>query len=283
MKTAIEEAIVVVQTQLGPLEVDAVGAGPAVILWHSLFVDRRSFAGLLDALSPRHRVICIDAPDHGRSPGPSDRRAYDLDDCADAALAVLDALQVDTADWVGHAWGGHVGMVLAARRTGRLRSATAIASPMQPVEGRLRLQVLMMLHSLIGIRGPVASGVVDAMLDPSKRDAARIQMLLNMARTPSRASLSRALRSVMLGRLSLLDRLGSIDIPTLFVTGDDPMWPPELAYAQARPIPHHRVEHLPGTRHLQPLEDPRGLAGVLLRWLAEVGRGTDTASPAVSV
>lgn len=273
MQNSPENRVLRVRTDLGPLAVEVRGQGPALVLWHSLFVNRRSFDGVIHAFTKDHQVIAIDAPDHGESPGPDGVHDYDLDDCADAALAVLDALEVESADWVGHAFGGHVGAVLAARRSGRLRSLAAIAAPMQPVDGRARLRALMVLLRLIGVRGPVAAGLVDAMLDPSKRDTACVEQLLAMARTPERASLLRAMRSVMLERPSLVDRLHRIDVPTLFVTGDDPIWPLELARAHAAPIPRSRVEHLPSTRHMQPLEDPEGLLAVLGPWLEGVGTG----------
>ena len=47
--------------------------GPPVVLWHSLFVDSRSWGPLVDGLARRRTVYAIDGPSHGRSePVPRD-------------------------------------------------------------------------------------------------------------------------------------------------------------------------------------------------------------------
>src|ERR1043165_6085135 len=94
---------VTVATELGPLAVWKTGEGPPLVLWHSLFLDRRSWDGVLPRLSAG--VILINGPCHGESPGPG--RPFTLEECADAAAAVLDHFGVARADWIGNAWGGH--------------------------------------------------------------------------------------------------------------------------------------------------------------------------------
>lgn len=254
-----------VPTGLGALAVTEIGEGPPLVLWHSLLVDGRSFEAVTPALSARRRLLVIDGPDHGQSVGPADARSYTLDDCADAALAVLDALGLERVDWVGHAWGGHVGAVLAARRTGRLRSLAAIGSPMQAAEGRLKLGVLIFLYRLLGVRGPVRAGLEQAMLHPARvaRDPELRRRFLSIVEDQRRPHLTRAMRSVMLGRPSIVDRLERIDVPTLLVTGDDPLWPIELMRAQAARIPNARAEYLGETCHMQPMEDPGGFLALV--------------------
>ena len=40
---------------------------------------------------------------------------FTLDDCVGAAVDVLDQLGIDEpVDWLGNAWGGHVGILFAA-------------------------------------------------------------------------------------------------------------------------------------------------------------------------
>lgn len=74
-----------VETRLGPLAVRLLGEGPPAVLWHSLFVDERSWGRVENDLATQRRLVLITGPGHGAS-GDPDRR-YTLDDCAEAAEA----------------------------------------------------------------------------------------------------------------------------------------------------------------------------------------------------
>jgi pimeloyl-ACP methyl ester carboxylesterase len=106
-----------VSTRLGRLHVGQAGSGPPAVLWHSLSVDSRSWGPLVDAYGAHRHVVTIDGPGYGRS-SPI-HRDFTLDECAQAAGEVLDQLGItEPVDWVGNAWGGHVGITLAvASRT----------------------------------------------------------------------------------------------------------------------------------------------------------------------
>jgi aminoacrylate hydrolase len=79
----------------------------------------------LDALRRRYRVVTYDQAGTGRS-RQGLQAAHSIAAMADEVLAVLDAAGTPTAHFVGHALGGLVGLALAQRRPGRLRSLTAI-------------------------------------------------------------------------------------------------------------------------------------------------------------
>jgi len=104
----------IVETRLGALAVRVHGEGPVAVLWHSLFVDDSTWSRVEDDLARARRLVIITGPGHGVSPDPG--RRYNMDECAEAAADVLAALGIDDpVDWVGNAWGGHVGVVFAAR------------------------------------------------------------------------------------------------------------------------------------------------------------------------
>ncbi|MGK2866700.1 MAG: alpha/beta fold hydrolase, partial [Mycobacterium sp.] len=104
-----------IATDTGRLHVEVLGAGPPVMLWHSLFLDSRSWCGAAEELARTRQVVVIDGPSHGRSEPIV--RDFTFADCVTAAEAVLDDLGVaGPVDWVGNAWGGHVGIQLAVHR-----------------------------------------------------------------------------------------------------------------------------------------------------------------------
>src|SRR5450755_4326765 len=111
--TTMNEAVHLLPTRIGTLHVRVTGHGPVAVLWHSLFVDSRSWYRVEPALAAQRTLVLIDGPSHGGSQ-PA-RQRFTLDDCAVAAGEILDQLGMTApVDWVGSAWGGHVGMVLAA-------------------------------------------------------------------------------------------------------------------------------------------------------------------------
>jgi hypothetical protein len=59
--------------------------GPSALLWHSLFVDERSWKGMLIHLADRRRLI-VTGPGHGASTNPG--RRYTLCECAEGCRAL---------------------------------------------------------------------------------------------------------------------------------------------------------------------------------------------------
>lgn len=62
-----------VETPVGRLAVRTRGEGPPAVLWHSLFVDDRSWHRVEDELAAERRLILVTGPGHGRSGDPGRR------------------------------------------------------------------------------------------------------------------------------------------------------------------------------------------------------------------
>jgi pimeloyl-ACP methyl ester carboxylesterase len=259
-----------VPTRLGRLHVRAAGSGPATVLWPSMFVDGRTFDPLLPLL-PGRRLVVVDGPGLGASE-PLRRRST-IAEAADAAQDLLtgpDAagLGLDgPVDWVGNAFGGHVGYELA-RRPGVLRSLAAVSAPTEPVPPALRRQIGLLgpLLRVLGPVGPVREAILSALLtDASAADPTLRAAVLDSVGAPTRRSLSLALRSFILDRVDVTSGLAEIAIPCLFVAGDDRGdWTPEAAAAAAALTPSASAVTIPGSRTLLPLEQPQALARELL-------------------
>jgi pimeloyl-ACP methyl ester carboxylesterase len=247
-----------VSTCLGPLHVGQAGSGPPAVLWHSLWVDSRSWGPLVNALGADRRVLTIDGPGYGRS-SPI-HRDFTLDDCATAAGEVLDQLGVDEpVDWVGNAWGGHVGITLAVSEPQRLRSLVTIAAPLTPVGRRQRwtkTYPLALIYRLMGPNRFITKALFYTLLGPKAIAAhpEKAEELMNAFRDADRESIRRTIR-FMHSWHALTEKLPTITIPTLLIAGDlaDQHWQPADAGAAAATMPHARAAAVTGAGHLGPL------------------------------
>jgi pimeloyl-ACP methyl ester carboxylesterase len=243
-----------ISTKLGTLAVRIVGNGPPALLWHSLFVDSTSWDRMLAPLTESRTVILVDGPSHGGSQSWHER--FSLMDCADAAGQILSKLDLGAqVDWLGNAWGGHVGIVFAESQPERIRSLMTVGTPVQGLTPSERRGIvpLVALYRALGPVGPLVKGVEKALLGKGYRpeDAAFISKPLKAA---DRKGMHNAMRSVMLERPDLLDLLARVNVPTQFVAvKDDPLAPVAKAEAAAKLLPQGSTTVIAGRGHVGPL------------------------------
>jgi pimeloyl-ACP methyl ester carboxylesterase len=85
------------------------GAGPTVVLVHGNSGSARSFARQLEGpIGERLRLVAIDLPGHGESQDAANPAAYSLPGYARAVAALVKALGLEEAVFVGWSLGGHV-------------------------------------------------------------------------------------------------------------------------------------------------------------------------------
>ena len=84
-------------------------------------------------------------PDRRRVGRDPETAPYRLEEMADDAAAVLDALGWPSAHIVGHSMGGMIAQTLAIRHPDRVRSLTCISSTPSPDIGRARPLTLLRL------------------------------------------------------------------------------------------------------------------------------------------
>ena len=249
-------ATLTIATRLGPLHVQTAGSGPPAVLWHSLFVDSTTWNLLVAPLAAEHRLVIIDGPNHGAS-APA-RRPFTLDDCAGAAADVLDHLGItEPADWLGNAWGGHVGILFAAAHPDRCRSLIALGAPVQPLSDadRRRIRLLRWLYRIAG-PGPVINPLVDALLGPKARagDPEAAAIIAGAFRRAQRRGMFDAIGWLSLRRRDLTPELGRLRVPTLLTTNpDDPEWDTAAASAAAARLRDGALAILPGCGRVGPL------------------------------
>ena len=100
------------------VSVEGPEGAPALLMAHSLGADLTQWDPQMPSLTRRFRVIRYDSRGHGHSeptPGP-----YSIDQLGRDALAILDALGVEKAHFLGLSLGGLVGMWLMVNAPGRV-------------------------------------------------------------------------------------------------------------------------------------------------------------------
>jgi len=250
----------IVTTPVGRLAVRVRGEGPTAVLWHSLFVDERSWERVEGEFAAVRRLVVITGPGHGASSDPG--RRYTTEDCADAARAVLDVLGVSgPVDWVGNAWGGHVGIIFAAKWPSRCRTLVTMGTPVEALDARARGETLLLLlaYRLLGPARFIQDAVVDTMLSPKTRaqDPTAVRMLRDCFVNADRANLRNAVVSISLRRPDLSRLLPRIDAPTLFITGADHTgWTPQQAGAFSELLPNGSSAVVADAAYLAPYETP---------------------------
>jgi pimeloyl-ACP methyl ester carboxylesterase len=216
-------------------------------------------------------VLAIDGPGHGKS--GRDAQPMTLDDCVDAATAVLDAAGLSRVAWLGLSWGGMVGMRLAARqprRVARLALLDTTAGPEDPL-ARAVYRALTGVAKAVGPIAPLGRALVPLFFAPETR--ARAPFLVDdfverLERVDPRA-LAPAVRAVN-DRDDVHRKLARVAAPTLVIAGErDRPTPVAEAQRLATALPRATLRIVEGAGHLSALERPDVVTPFIERLLAD--------------
>ena len=265
--------MVKVDTELGHLAARVVPGPPEVaVLWHSMFTDSRSWDRVVDHLREERTLVLVDGWSFGDSADLHQVVDKFNDHCVRAAVAVLasvqDELGAGQVDWLGSAWGGHVGLQLAASRPELVRSLVTISTPVQaPSSSMLRqVRLLLPVYRAIGMRGPVRQGLLAGMLTDHSRhtDPGAIEALTGPMTRPNRKAIANTVHSGIVFRTDLAWAAALVRCPTLMIATDDRgEWSPTQCAETAAGMKDARSAVLTGSRALPSLECPTELAGLV--------------------
>ncbi|MDP6344702.1 MAG: 3-oxoadipate enol-lactonase [Alphaproteobacteria bacterium] len=247
-------------------DVSGTDDGPVVVLSHSLGSSRVMWDPQMPALEAAYRVVSYDTRGHGGSSAPAE--AYSLDQLGDDAMALLDALEIESAHWVGLSMGGMIGQNLALRQNGRLDSLVLCDTSAQiPAEARSTWDDRIAAADSGGM-APLAEPTLERWFtpdylggDPPAVAPIRQQFL----DTPPAGFIGccHALKP-----LDYLDRLGEIRLPTLIIVGeDDPGTPVAASEAMHERIAGSELAILPSAAHLSNIEQADAFNQALLGFL----------------
>lgn len=246
-----------------PTDVDAhpvawreCGTGPVVLFLHGLGGSRTSWDPQLTGLADRWRCVAWDMPGYGASAthGP-----LGFDSLGDAVIGLADTLGAETVALVGESFGGMHALHAALRHPDRVTAlALANTSARFGADGtdpdvwrRARLAPI----DAGATPADIARDVLVGIGGPSLRGQALEQRVAAFARIGVdgfRAAVD------VLPTHDVVDRLGSIEAPTLVIAGAlDDETPVAYAEVLAGGIPRARLEVLDGVGHLAMTEAPQ--------------------------
>ena len=241
---------------------------PVVMLSHSLASSMVMWNPQLEALEPHFRVLRYDMRGHGDSDAPEG--AYSLELLVEDAVALLDALGIDTVHFVGLSIGGMIGQGFALNHAGRLKSLTLCdTSAIMPQEAQPILQERITAARENGMADQV-DGTLERWFTPQylQENPPEVEMIRQqIAATPLAGYLgcSEALRG-----LDYLDRLSEIKLPTLIMVGEeDPGTPVAASEAIHERIAGSKLVILPAARHLSNIEQAEAFNQSLMDFLLQ--------------
>ncbi len=240
------------------------GLGTQMLAWREQFCERIAAAGFF--------VVRYDNRDVGRSTHFSDQRppsvvelatrrprnpAYTLDDMADDAAGLLDALGIDAAHVVGASMGGMIAQMLAARHPDKVRSLVSIMSTTGA--GRVGQPALKVLPFLLKPPAKERDEAIERIValfgvvgSPGfERDVAATRELAGASfdRSSDRSGAGRQLAAILASG-NRERALRSITTPTLVIHGtEDKMVSPSGGRATCKAIPGARLELIRGMGH----------------------------------
>ncbi|GGX23760.1 3-oxoadipate enol-lactonase [Pigmentiphaga litoralis] len=253
--------------------------GPAsascVLFSHSIMTTHAMWREQIELLSHAgYRTVAYDARGHGRStvlPSP-----YRMQQLADDAIALLDALDIARAHVVGLSLGGMIAFDLLTRYPQRLSSAVICDaradSPdffARPWDERIALAKDQGMQPLAS---PTIARWAGAQFRVSDSARALYQMICD---TPVEGFIgtARALQD-----FDFRQGLGEVDVPVTLICGEnDGVLPAEMA-ALAAQIPQSVMTVIANAGHLPNLENPAEFNTALLRHM-EIHAGSPATPP----
>jgi 3-oxoadipate enol-lactonase len=246
----------------GGLAYEVFGSGEPVLLLHPAFVHRGAFAGEVESLGDRLRMISVDLPGHGETGRGKD--VPTMDRVADALVGILDAEGVQQAHVLGVSMGSLLGQDLARRHPDRVRTLTALGGyeVSDAVAGKAQGGALLsLLPRLIFARRAFQRGLAK---DMAVTDAGRARM----AQLAEGFRLADFLAMRGMDKVLDLERTDVLRCPLLIVVGEHDLPVVREASARWHAAVDSRLVVLEGAGHCANLDDAEGFHRV---WTEHLG------------
>lgn len=205
---------------------------------------------------PGYRVLALDLPGHGRSSGEGRQR---VEEYADSIHALLDALKIEKAIFVGHSMGSAIAQMIGLTLPDRTAGLILIGTGAQ-----LKVSDFILDNALENPQ-PVIEFINKWAWSPTAPEQYKLMDKQVLSSVPAKILYGDYLAC---SRFDLQDRIHEINAPTLVISGSlDKMTPPALAQFLAEQIPNAKLETIEGGSHWMMLEQSEKVTEVVRYWL----------------
>jgi 3-oxoadipate enol-lactonase len=242
-------------------------SAPVVTLSHSLATNLSMWDPQVPALTSRYRVLRYDTRGHGGTDAPEG--AYSLEQLAEDARALLQALGIARTQFVGLSMGGFIGQILALKYPHLLQrlvlcdTTSRVAADARPMwKERIRVA------KTHGMEPHVEPTIGRWFTAPFREQHPEV---VNPVRAVIRATISAGYIGCChaIAALDLTDCLHAISVPTLIIVGeDDPATPVAASQTIHERIQGSELVVLKSASHLSNVEQPEAFNRAVTAFLA---------------
>jgi 3-oxoadipate enol-lactonase len=258
-------------------------SGPPVLLIQGLGADKHGWTMQRIGLAPWFRTIAFDNRGAGRSDKPLGH--YSLEQMADDAIAVLDAVGVERAHIVGASMGGAITQIIGLRHPERVKSLTLACTACE--HHPWRIELLGEWAEVARTRGMGAMTAQAARWVIGPRSFRRLTPAVGWLGPLALARPAHAFAGQVAAILdmddSVAEQLSEITVPTLVIVGNqDILTPRGDSEHLAELIPTAELVVISGAAHGFMIEHSTTFNANLIRFLNRAER-VDRASYSVDV
>ena len=213
------------------------GEGPPIFLSHGIQNSGFAFTPIIERLAKRFQVFALDKRGHGESDKP--KGPYTIQNFSDDLLRVIDALNLEKIDLLGHSLGGRTATLFGIEHSDRLKRLMLVSSSASAPSGDYQKH-FKFLHLLAQEKGMEAVFkheefrrlLPSQMLEGSLAEDYKKKFLKN---TPDTYAWS---ASALFTMPNLVEQLKEISIPTWVCYGENDHGPLDFSDIYLEKIPN---------------------------------------------
>jgi 3-oxoadipate enol-lactonase len=243
---------------------------PVVTLSHSLATNLSMWDPQIPTLTSRYRVLRYDTRGHGGTDAPEE--SYTLDQLAEDARALFQALKIARTHFIGLSMGGMIGQILGLQHPQILHSLVLCdtSSRVSP-EARPMWDERIKVARTQGMEPHVEPTISRWFTAPFREKHPEV---VDPVRAMIRATNPQGYIGCSQGiaALNLTDRLHTINVPTLVVVGEDDAGTPVAASQTIHEkIKGSELVILKSASHLSNIEQPEAFSQAVTAFLEKRG------------
>jgi 3-oxoadipate enol-lactonase len=242
------------KVRIGDISVyyETTGGGPPLVFIHGLGSSTKDWERQVPFFAQQYHVVTFDCRGHGQSDKP--RGHYSIGMFAEDTAGLIKTLGIAPVHVVGLSMGGMIALQLAVDEPALLRTMIIVNSGPAFILRTWREKWMFYKRRLIvrflGMR-KLGKFLAEILLPDPEQVTLRKTFIERWSANDRRAYLA-SMKAIF--GWSVLDKLGTVNCPTLFISADQDYTPPAAKEAYAALMPRAEVVVIRKSRHLTPID-----------------------------